>query len=404
MWYSGKLWRAVLINNDTKTTKLVSQWNISTINYSSGNNTAFAGSYMEEWLNDTSVDGFLGNLRDYEEFIVTDSIWDATLNTTALGSIARLNETITVTAPVGLLNMYEYQTSYYGTTYQDGYLNNELYFWTLTPYSSSNVRLVTSTGNAITNNMSNGYGIRPSINLKASINIVGGSGTKTDPYRLEGDNDRNLNGTKLNTRYSGEYIRFGNDENNLYRIISHETEGLTKITSAEPLKNGGAFITRAFGSNSIFSSTNTIGTFLNTTYLNSSNNYLTNEQVNMIEDSTIWYLGTVGSAASYRLAKYTTATGDTLTTKVAQAKVGLLRTGELLSGQFDDNANNTSYRILTPFDNAYVRAIYQDGRGNGGFGRPTFRIGVRPVMNLKQNIIITSGDGTKENPFTIALE
>lgn len=64
-----------------------------------------------------SVDGFLGNLRDYEEFIVTDSIWDATLNTTALGSIARPNEATTVTAPVGLLNMYEYKTSYRGTTY-----------------------------------------------------------------------------------------------------------------------------------------------------------------------------------------------------------------------------------------------------------------------------------------------
>lgn len=299
--------------------------------------------------------------------------------------------------------MYEYQTSYYGTTYQNGYLNNGLYFWTLTPYSSSSVRLVTSTGNASTNNMSNGFGVRPSINLKASINIVDGSGTKTDPYRLEGDNDINLNGTKLNTRYSGEYIRFGNDENNLYRIISHETEDLTKIISAEPLKNGGTFITRAFGSNSTFSSTNTMGTFLNTTYLNPSNNYLTSEQVNMIEDDTTWYLGTVGRAASYRLAKYMAASGDTLTTKVAQAKVGLLRTGELLSGQFDENANNTSYRILTPFSSNYVRAIYQDGQGNGGSGTPTLRIGVRPVMNLKQNIIITSGEGTKENPFTIDL-
>ena len=53
IWYSGKLWRAVSINNEAKTTKLVTQWNISAINYDD-DSSAFEGSYMEEWLNDTS--------------------------------------------------------------------------------------------------------------------------------------------------------------------------------------------------------------------------------------------------------------------------------------------------------------------------------------------------------------
>ena len=82
-------------------------------------------------------------------------------------------------------------------------------------------------------------GIRPSIVLKSSIKIVDGDGSEDNPYRLEGDNDNNLEVVKLNTRYSGEYIRFGNDGNNLYRIVSHETEGLTKITSDEPLRENG---------------------------------------------------------------------------------------------------------------------------------------------------------------------
>ena len=139
IWYSGKLWRAVSINNESKTTKLVTQWNISTISYSSGS-TDFEGSYMEDWLNDTSVDGFLGNLRDYENFIVTDAKWNATEDATSLGSITRPSDDGTVvTNSVGLLNMYEYQSSYHGTTYSNGYLNNGLYWWTLTPYSSSNV-------------------------------------------------------------------------------------------------------------------------------------------------------------------------------------------------------------------------------------------------------------------------
>ena len=73
IWYSGKLWRAVSIDPDDNSVKLVTQWNISAISYNESN-AAFEGSYMEAWLNDTSVDGFLGNLRDYENFIKTDSV------------------------------------------------------------------------------------------------------------------------------------------------------------------------------------------------------------------------------------------------------------------------------------------------------------------------------------------
>ena len=54
VWYSGKLWRAVSVNNDARTVKLVTQWDISAIPYNASGNTAFAGSHMEEWLNDKS--------------------------------------------------------------------------------------------------------------------------------------------------------------------------------------------------------------------------------------------------------------------------------------------------------------------------------------------------------------
>ena len=400
IWYSGKLWRAVSVNNDAKTTKLVTQWNISAITYSSGS-TAFEGSYMEEWLNDTSVDGFLGNLRDYENFILTDSVWDATLDATSLGSIERPNGTTIVTSPVGLLNMYEYQSSYHGTTYSNGYLNNGLYWWTLTPYSSSDVRNVSPYGNANNNYpWSSSNGVRPSINLKSSVRIADGDGTIDNPYRLNGDNDTNLSGTKLSSRYSGEYIRFGNDENNLYRIVSHENGTGTKIVSAEPLKSSGEFITSAFGSNITFSSTNTVGSFLNGEYLT---NYVDSSYSDMIEDSTTWYLGTVGSGSSYsyKNAKYADSSGTTTTSSVTQAKAGLLRYGELMSGQFDRYSNNTTYLTLTPYSSSRVRGV--DSNGDGSYNNPTYSYGVRPSINLKSSVLISEGTGTKSDPFVLTL-
>ena len=399
IWYSGKLWRAVSVNNDAKTVKLVTQSDISAIPYNEEGHSAFEGSYIEEWLNDTTVDGFLGNLRDYENFIVIDSVWDATMDNRALGNITRPNGTTLVIDPVGLLNIYEYQTSYIGADYANGYLNNDLYWWSLTPYDDSNIYRINFSGDIIELPSNYAYGVRPSINLRSNVKIVSGIGTEEDPYRLEGDNDSNLSGTMLNTRYSGEYIRFGIGENNLYRIVSHEVEGLTKITSSEPLKSSGSYIRSTFGNNVMFSSDNYIGTFLNDEYLE---NHVGKDYSTMIEDNTTWYLGTVSAGSSYKLAKYVDNEMTNYAT-TTNSKVGLLRLGELMTDQLSENYDtNTIYWLINEVSNMYVWCIGEGGHaGYNGFGNIH---GIKPALNLKSNVIITSGDGTKENPFEIALQ
>ena len=394
IWYSGKLWRAVSIDPADNSVKLVTQWNISALPYNANNNTAFQGSYMEQWLNVTSVDGFLGNLREPDKFIKTDSVWNATLTT----AFTKPEKTTMVTDAVGLLNMYEYTMSYKNASSSTGYLNNGSYWRILTPYSTSYVHYVHSVGTVSYTRATDSDGSRPSINLKSAVKIIDGDGTSNNPYRLQGDND-NPTGALLSTRYSGEYISFGTGENNLYRIVSHENVTGTKITSAIPLKDSDNYKTMSFGSNVTFSKDNTIGTFLNGDYL-TSGTYLTSDQVNMIEDKTTWYLGTVGDA-SYKLAKYQDATSSSLTTSTTTAKIGLLRVGELMAGQFDKEGNNTSYWTLTPYFTSRVRSVGSNGYGNNY--SPTNSYGSRPSMNLKSNVIITGGDGTKNSPFQIKL-
>ena len=394
IWYSGKLWRAVSIDPSDNSVKLVTQWNISALPYNADGNTAFQGSYMEQWLNDTSVDGFLGNLREPDKFIKTDSVWNATLTTTT----TKPEKTTMVTDAVGLLNIYEYTMSYKNATSSTGYLNNGLYWWTLTPYSTSDVRYVHSGGNVYYDSPTYSYGSRPSVNLKSAVKIIDGDGTVDNPYRLQGDND-NPTGALLSTRYSGEYIRFGTGENNLYRIVSHENGIGTKITSAIPLKDSSNYKTISFGSNVTFSKDNTIGTFLNGDYL-TNGTYLTSNQVNMIEDKTTWYLGTVGIGANYKLAKYHDATGSNLTTATTTAKIGLLRFGELMAGQFDKYGSNTAYWTLTPYSTSDVR--YVDYGGNGNLNNSADSHGSRPSMNLKSTVKIVSGTGTKSSPFVIS--
>ena len=394
IWYSGKLWRAVSIDPSDNSVKLVTQWNISTLPYNAENNTAFQGSYMEQWLNDTSVDGFLGNLREPDKFIKTDSVWNATLTT----ATTKPAKTTMVTDAVGLLNIYEYTMSYKNATDSTGYLNNGLYWWTLTPHSTSNVHGVSNSGPSSSISPTNSRGPRPSINLKSAVKIIDGDGTVDNPYRLQGDNDIPT-GALLSTRYSGEYIKFGTGENNLYRIVSHENGSGTKITSAIPLKDSGSSKSIEFGSNTTFSKGNTIGTFLNGDYL-TSGTYLTSDQVNMIENNTKWYLGTVGSGANYKLAKYQDATSNSLTRTTATAKIGLLRFGELMAGQFDKSSNYAYYWTLTPYNTSNVR--YVRSNGVSGYYSPAYSFGPRPSMNLKSTVKIVSGTGTKSDPFVIS--
>ena len=394
IWYSGKLWRAVSIDPNDNSVKLVTQWNISALPYNAAANTAFEGSYMEQWLNDTSVDGFLGNLREPDKFIKKDSVWNATMTT----ATTKPEKTTMVPDTVGLLNIYEYTMSYKNATASTGYLNNDLYWLTLTPYSTSYVWYVYDygiSGNCVS---TNSYGSRPSINLKSAVKIIDGDGTVDNPYRLQGDND-NPTGALLSARYSGEYISFGIGENNLYRIVSHENGTGTKITIAIPLKDSGNYKKMFFGSNVTFSKDNTIGTFLNGDYL-TSGTYLTSDQVNMIEDNTTWYLGTVFSGDNYKLAKYQDTTGSNLTALPTTAKIGLLRLGELMAGQFDKSVNNTYYWTLTQLSTSNVRNV--NSRGYSYYNSPTNSYGSRPSMNLKSTVKIVSGTGTKSDPFAIS--
>ena len=408
IWYSGKLWRAVAVDKSDNSVKLVTQWNISSIPYSNKSG-AFEESHMKMWLNDTSVDGFLGNLRSPEKFIKMDSKWNASQMSDNSKPPSENEGGTLVEAPVGLLNIYEYVMSCSGTTFSKGYLNNGLTWYTLTPPNINEASFVSAFGSQSSNHFAYAYGIRPSINLKSNIKIVNGSGTEEEPYRLMGDYDIDLSGTKLNTRYSGEYIRFGNDENNLYRIVSHETEGLTKITSAEPLKEDGNFKKIQFGNDLNYSNKNIIGSFLNNEYL--TNKYLTTENLNMIKENTTWYLGTVGIGGSYKFGKYKDVNMSALSTRITSTKVGLLRLGELMAGQFDRDARKggtsttgltTTYWTLTPYTTNKIRTITNQSFG-GDLMCSNELSGIKPSLNLKTNVVIISGDGTIQNPFNIAL-
>ncbi len=423
IWYSGNLWRVVSKDTSDNSLKMITQWNATNLRFSKNSWSShgsecsnpegqgdFDSSYVIKWLNDTSTDGFLGNLREYTKFIKTDSKWNMTHEPTSEYG-KKPAKTHMVTAAVGILNIYEYSKTN-ATSTENSYLINGSTSVALPRVGEGDnhfLNSITSDGHSTTSD-GNITGVRPVINLKSNIKIVSGSGTETNPYRLEGDNDTPASGTRLNTRYSGEYVKFKSSSdtyNNLYRIVSKEHNGSsTKIVADKPLNNKYGTETKVFSLQNNSSTdclynieqTGSLAQWLNNT------NYMQNLPQNLINFEE-WYLGTVTGCDDYRTAKYQGSDYNTLVTDKTKAYIGLLRFGELMASDYYDNQKQEYWLLNQKYLNPEVWSgckVYVMGRKYEFPDFPTNTAGIRPAMYLKENTTLTGGNGTKSNPFIIS--
>ncbi len=411
VWYSGKLWRITAINSDG-TMKMITDDVITTISYGSDVNfydiskkddTTYTGSYMYQWLNED----FLDTLYNYQNIIVEDSTW----NITPLIN----NSTIGKNTSVGLLNRHEYYLSYKNIGnigYPGGYLNIGYDWWLLNPCSSSYVWAVTNSGNDSNGvgSPSSTYGVRPSINLKSNIQLLGGSGTKDDPYTILGDKEpATANTTLLNTRTIGEYVIFDEDGNNttkeLYRIVSIEDEKV-KLNKNDYIKNGTTTLTKKFSTSTPYGngdSDDYWDYYLNNTWYNSL------AQKNMLDKGT-YYIKEISRGTSYKNSLCNTNNTTEITKDCVKTTsiwntgyVGLPRYGEMFASQQGGGySGSSSMWLITPSSSS--RVYYTEKTGDVSFIKLSTTIAARPSIYLKSNIVITGGDGTKSNPFTIALK
>ena len=80
------------------------------------------------------------------------------------------------------------------------------------------------------------------------------------------------------------------------------------------------------------------------------------------------------------------------------AKIGLPTYGERYSG---NDLNITYWYINRWFGSSSVVGLVNDYGFAHGNSTGNYWTGVRPVIILNSNIVITSGDGTMSNPYSI---
>lgn len=387
VWYSGKLWRIVALNNNG-TIKMVTDNSITAIAW--GDVSTYEDSYMYRWLKEE----FLSTLYRYKNMLVLDYPWNATA---ATENTKPANITI-VESPVGALNAYEVGQS-------NGYLSNGYSWMTMTPYDGPSSIWFVDYGLSKMSVVGT-YGVRPSINLVSSTRISEGEGTFDNPYRLAGDIEKALSNELLNTRMSGEYIKFNETT---YRIVGVEkinNQKFTKITMADYSKNNNSINTSQIfsGSDTIteinFTEKYGIGLYLKNWYNDMPTIY--KKMIATDQDGILWYQGPEnGVGNDYTKSK----SGIGIS-----AKIGLPYLGEVFSSQFGSGPENSiSTWLMTKGSTSWV---WVNNKYNADqVGSPvSVPCGVRPSMYLKSVVKIGDtngdgdfGDGTIEHPYEIVM-
>lgn len=368
VWYSGKMWRIVSYNDDY--VKLISTDIITSIPRNNSANLAYANSTVDKWL--TNV--FLPTLKDHDKFLVNAN-WD--VSPTGLPSSAP-NGSNVIQRKVALLNSYD--TSKMGT-----YLDTE-YQWLTSNYkqgSSSTIRIATRGGSGSLSdrayNYRSYYAIRPAITMKVDTYVLSGNGTASNPYILEGNSTNIAPNTPLNIRVSGEYLYINNVK---YRIIN-VYNGLTKVIMVDKLPS------ISYDSNTSRYSTSSLYNYLNNSWYNNS----LGTDKNLVEVNGSWCDNVIDYFEEYNSGcsiDYTTG------------KVGLPTVGDIFSANTGGSIG--SFWTINPYANDNSTPLMNIVTTSSvSTASITSSVSVRPVMYLKSNVAISSGEGTEDSPFRLKL-
>ena len=294
---------------------------------------------------------FLPTLYNNSKIVVQNSEWNVKEITDTTDPYLERVANDTITKTVGLLNAFEYTKG--GTN--SNYLNNGQKWWLITPYSSSNVYYIDCIYDVLSNNLtsSDAFGTRPSIYLNTNVTFDTDNydGTRLAPFHIVGDKEEGKANELLNTRISGEYVRFNNE---LYRIVGIDNN-TTKIVNTS---------------------------------------YITNPSSTNTSDLT---LGNYGSDVYFNTTSADMNTG----------LVGLLRSGEMMSAQqstLTHISSLTNYKymwLITPCNSSYVRSVNISGGSLSGYDPSSKALGVRPTLHLKSGTRIISGSGFIDDPYVI---
>ena len=365
--YSGILYRIIGIDKE-KNIKVISDKSV-TMMYS-GLEKGYDKSYVNKWLNyDKDVSGsgvYENNIKERDNYLSStyycEDIIDDIKNITC--------DKNSTNYKISLLSLYDY----YKAGGKSSFLNNGDTFYLGTLNKDNHNYYITSDGEVSINEISTRtYAVRPVITIISSSVLLGGKGTKDDPYRILEIKPSTLEDTTINT-----YVSFSNQ---VFKVIDNSTDA-TKVALSGVIKENDIDVVKSFGgkNNKYSNSKNTVGYYLNNTYLK------TLDSKNIIKSN--WYIG----ALSLDNLDYS----NEKNTKV-NLSVGMLALGDMFVGDIN-NVLTLSRGIES---DQIINVINKEGNFYGDF--ITSKYNARPALYLNNELKITGGNGTFDAPYELGV-
>lgn len=385
--YSGFLWRIMEID-DRGNIKMIADETVTLMPWSASGND-YETSLIRQYLN--PIEGIEGSgtfyqmLEEPEKYLVPNQLCaDKTKQPTELlGCKVQLNDY------VGLMNVNEY----FFANGVDSYLNTKTRHWTLTAKADDNhVFYVFPEGGIGDNSESStdkySYGVRPVITLKANLDITGGAGLKDNPYRITEDVLDMEETYYLNSLPVGTYFQY---ENQIWRTIGFE-DGKTKAIMMDVLRNEDETpVMHRFAKNTAKFNlkSGSVGAYLNSTVLNSY------EHPEYLTEGT-FYTGAFNNDTKYSIEKIK---ASKVTAKIGLPQLNDLYTTNTLPGtEYDPELIYWTCNYKDSFE----WLTWTVRNGDWVFADfATNQYAIRPVIFLKDSIVITTGNGTYDAPYEI---
>lgn len=230
------------------------------------------------------------------------------------------------------------------------------------------------------------FGVRPMFTIKGNISVVSGDGTITNPYSF-GDSTPISGGEELNKASTGEYVEISGD---LYRVIDVEN-GYTKVIAEESIVNSN-------DTKIVISPGIPVYEFTYDTKKKGSIGYKINNESSQYIDTSYF----TNHDVSVPIYKKDIIYGSEVKTEKYKAKVFAPNMYEMFSAQVNLFGHNShSYWYLnTSKTTLYLSGITDTGVPLNKVSSNVF-YGIRPCAYIKKSTIITSGKGTRKEPYII---
>ena len=387
VWFDGFLWR-IMGKNADGSIRMITEENVTSIPWGASNTAHdYDNSYINDWLNN-----YFYPKLEHKDLLVNQT-WcsettmdDESARTTCTNNLSKIQK------PVGLISIDEYNLA----SASSSYLVNSQWFWTFTPRGTSSVWDVLDNGNAdIYGVVAGTGGVRPVVGISSGVIITGGNGALTDPYIIEELSD--VTGSLKDHSHVGEYVTYAGRN---YRVVETSSQGTKLILDGYYDSNNDGTIASSdkmqYGTNCTLCTTINEDTFIN--WISNNNETDKNKLV-----STTWYRGGYWEGEDYKTNLESTA-------NPYEGRVGLIRVGEMLSGQSEtiiskyhttsnSDTNAQTYWTTTPY--SAWDAWRVNTAGNAYHYNDTDMLAIRPVIMIHPGVPITGGQGTPNEPYTL---